>query len=188
MGVPAGGPVLYISSRPNLLPQGMGMLKFNWSSSDLSIGTHGVHYAWVIVAVVSTMRLVSSAIRQASSVLVPYLADPRHFGWSYGSIGFGFTLVWISSGIFGPPAGWLGDRYGVRRTMVLGSVLFMGGMVLTGTMTHLWQFYLYFGIIMSASMAIFHGAPGDGRYQLVQEAPWGGYGTPGSIPGIGTGS
>ncbi len=131
------------------------MLKLNWSLADLSIRTHEIHYAWVIVAVVSMMRLASSAIRQASSVLVPYLADPKNFGWSYGSIGFGFTLVWISSGIFGPPAGWLGDRYGVRRTMVLGAFLFMGGMVLTGTMTHLWQFYLYFGIIMSASMAIF---------------------------------
>ncbi len=39
--------------------------------------------------------------------------------------------------------------------MLLGALLFVCGMLLTGTMEHLWQFYLYFGIILSGSMAIF---------------------------------
>ena len=131
------------------------MLKVNVSTDGLQIGTHRLHYAWVIVVVAAILWLTSGSIRMASSVLVPYMEDPANFGWSYGAIGFGFSLQWIFSGMCSPVVGWLGDRYGIRRTMVLGAFLFIAGMMLTGTMNHLWQFYLYFGIILSASMAVF---------------------------------
>ena len=77
------------------------------------------------------------------------------FGWSYGAIALAFTVQWILSGALSPAVGWLGDRYGVHRVMGLGAVLFTGGMLLTGAMTHLWQFLFYFGVILGASMAIF---------------------------------
>ncbi|HCP22868.1 MAG TPA: hypothetical protein DIT90_01960 [Dehalococcoidia bacterium] len=105
------------------------------------------------MVVASTMRLFSSSFRSSSSILIPRLVDS--FGWSYGAVGLGFSIQWIVSGLFGPPAGWMGDRYGVRWTMTLGAVLFIVGMVLTGLMRELWQFYLFFGVILSASMGIF---------------------------------
>ncbi len=131
------------------------MLKVSVSTDGVRIGTHRLHYAWVIVALAALLWLTSGSIRMASSVLVPYLEDPENFGWSYGAIGFAFALQWIFSGMFSPLAGWLGDRYGIRRTMVVGAFLFIVGMMLTGTMNHLWQFYLYFGVILSAAMAMF---------------------------------
>ena len=129
------------------------MAKFNLEPSNLVIGGRHVHYAWVIVAVGALMRLFSSSFRSSSSILIPRLIDS--FGWSYGAVGLGFAIQWIVSGLFGPPAGWLGDRYGVRWTMRLGAVLFIVGMVLTGFMRELWQFYLFFGVILSAAMGIF---------------------------------
>jgi len=129
------------------------MAKFNLEPSNLVVAGRPVHYAWVIVAVGAVMRLFSSSFRSSSSILIPRLVDS--FGWSYGAVGLGFALQWIVSGMFGPPAGWLGDRYGVRWTMRLGAVLFIVGMVLTGFMRELWQFYLFFGVILSAAMGIF---------------------------------
>jgi MFS family permease len=129
------------------------MLNLSLKPSTLAIGGRSIHYAWVIVVVAAIMRLSTSAFRSSSSILVPRIVEV--FGWSYGAVGVGFSLQWIVSGLFGPPAGWLGDRYGVRLTMLLGGVLFIGGMVLTGLMTELWQFYLFFGVIVSISMAIF---------------------------------
>ena len=129
------------------------MAKLNLNPSELTFGRHQVHYAWVIVAVAAVMRLFSSSFRSSSSILIPRLVDS--FGWSYGAVGLGFSIQWIVSGLFGPPAGWLGDRYGVRWTMRLGALLFIVGMVLTGFMGELWQFYLFFGVILSASMGIF---------------------------------
>ena len=129
------------------------MLNLNLRPSQLSVGNRPIHYAWVIVGVAALMRLSSSSFRTSSSILIPRLVET--FGWSYGMVGGAFALQWVVSGMFGPPAGWLGDRYGVRVTMAVGAAIFILGMVLTSTVNHLWQFYLYFGILVSASMGIF---------------------------------
>ena len=127
--------------------------RYSFRLSNLIVSGHHIHYAWVIVGVAAVMRLFSSSFRSSSSILIPRLVES--FGWSYGAVGFGFALQWVVSGMLGPSAGWLGDRYGARVTMTIGALLFIAGMVLTGFMTNLWQFYLFFGIILSASMGIF---------------------------------
>ena len=127
--------------------------RYSFSPGNLSFAGRQLHYAWVVVGVAAVMRLFSSSFRSSSSILIPRLVDS--FGWSYGAVGFGFALQWVVSGMLGPSAGWLGDRYGARVAMTLGAVLFIAGMVLTGFMTNLWQFYLFFGVILSASMGIF---------------------------------
>ncbi len=125
----------------------------NLSPGNLSLGGHRVHYAWAIVVLAALMRLSTSSFRSSQSILIPRLVDT--FSWSYGAVGGAFALQWIVSGAFGPPAGWMGDRYGARFSMTVGALLFILGMVLTATVDHLWQFYLYFGLILSASMGIF---------------------------------
>ncbi len=129
------------------------MSYINLSPSNLSIGGRSIHYAWVMIAVAAAMRLSASAVRTSFSVLVPRLVET--FGWSYGAVGLGLALQWAFSGLFGPTAGWLGDRYGIRRTMVLGAVLFMTFMVLTSRMNSLWEFYLFYGVLLSAALAVF---------------------------------
>ena len=127
--------------------------RYSFRPDNLVINGRDIHYAWVVVGVAAVMRLFSSSFRSSSSILIPRLVES--FGWSYGAVGFGFALQWVVSGLLGPSAGWLGDRYGARVAMTIGAVLFIAGMVLTGFMTNLWQFYLFFGIILSASMGIF---------------------------------
>jgi MFS family permease len=115
-----------------------------------------IHYAWVTLGIAIAMRLVSSVERTASGVLVAYMVDPAgEFGWSRSVVGLALSLQWIFSGVFGPPAGWLGDRYGLRRTMAVGALLFLATSILIGLVTAPWQFILYFGILMSAALAIF---------------------------------
>jgi MFS family permease len=114
-----------------------------------------LHYAWVIVAVSSMICMITSPVRFVISMLVPYLQSPQGFGWSYFAISIGFALQWLTSALISPLVGWLGDRYGVRRTMLLGAYLFIVGMALTGSMTRLWHFYLYFGILMAVPLTIY---------------------------------
>lgn len=119
-------------------------------------GTWRIHYAWVIVAIASVMGMISSSVRFAAGALVPYLQDPEGtFGWSYGAITFGFSLQWLVSGVVSPYIGWLGDRYGVRRLLLLGAFLFIVGMLFTGIMTHLWEFYLFFGVMLGVATTVF---------------------------------
>jgi MFS family permease len=116
----------------------------------------GVHYAWVTLSIAIAMRLVSSVERTASGVLVAYMVDPAgEFGWSRSIVGLALSLRWVCSGVFGPPAGWLGDRYGIRRAMDIGAVMFIATSLLIGTVTVQWEFLLYFGILMSTALAVF---------------------------------
>ena len=132
------------------------MLKVDLRPAHLAIGSKKIHYGWVIVAIATIMLLVTSSVRFATAALVPYLNDPVvGFGWSYAAISLGFSLQWIVLAIMSPYIGWLGDRYGIRRLLLLGIFLFTAGMLLTGTMTNLWQFYLYFGILLGIASAIF---------------------------------
>ena len=134
---------------------GLGKLAISLGHSGLSVGSLRIHYAWIIVMLAAAMWMVSSSIRFSATVLIPHLQDPAGFGWSYGAIAFAFSLQWFLSGLLGPVMGWMGDRYGVRRTMVFGACLSIAGMLFAGSTTHLWQFYLSFGVLLGASMAIF---------------------------------
>jgi MFS family permease len=124
--------------------------------ASLPVFVKSIHYAWVTLAIAIAMRLISSVERTASGVLVAYMVDPAgEFGWSRSVVGLALSLQWIFSGVFGPAAGWLGDRYGLRRTMAVGAVLFLATSILIGLVTVPWQFILYFGIFMSAALSIF---------------------------------
>jgi MFS family permease len=39
--------------------------------------------------------------------------------------------------------------------MFAGAIMFIAGMLLTGIMTHIWMFWLFFGVILAAAMAVF---------------------------------
>lgn len=122
-----------------------------------------IHYAWVIVAIAAMMGFITSSVRFAAAALVPHLSDPTAgFGWSYGAISLAFSLQWIIFGLASPYVGWLGDRYGVRWFLLVGSILFIIGMLLTGIMGSLWQFYLYFGVILGIASTIFTVLPVSG--------------------------
>ena len=115
-----------------------------------------IHYAWIVVAIAAAMGFITSSVRFAAAALVPHLSDPAAgFGWSYGAISLAFSLQWIIFGLASPYVGWLGDRYGVRWFLLIGALLFIIGMLLTGIMSNLWQFYLYFGVILGVASTIF---------------------------------
>ena len=119
----------------------------------LMVGNRRIHYAFVIVGVATIMWMTSSSLRFAVAILVPEFEEL--FGWSIGFITLGFTIQWLMSAALSPVCGWLSDRYGVRRVMWAGGVMFIFGMVMTGIMTQLWEFYLYFGLVLAAGMASF---------------------------------
>ena len=122
-----------------------------------------IHYAWVIVVIAGMMGFITSAMRFAASALVPHLTDPvGGFGWSYGAVTLAFSLQWIVLGLASPYIGFLGDRYGVRKLLLVGALFFIASMLLTGIMTNLWQYYLFFGVFLGISTSIFTVLPVSG--------------------------
>jgi MFS family permease len=89
---------------------------------------------------------------RADSAAFAVFVDPlvRLFGWSRGDISFAYALAFL----LGLPAtimmGWLGDRLGARPLMLTASLLISVGTVLLGTITELWQFYLYYALFVGS--------------------------------------
>ena len=111
------------------------------------------HYAWVIVAIIAVMQMVGSSIRMAFGVFIVPLGD--EFGWSQGTITFAYALSSIVTALVSPLAGSFGDRVGARTAMTIGCAMFIGGMLLMGVVSEVWQFYAVFGVLLGVAQAVF---------------------------------
>ena len=98
------------------------------------------HYAWVIVSIAAIVQMVGASIRMAFGVFIDPLSDS--FGWSQGSITLAYAINSIVSALFSPVAGWIADKYGTRKALAIGGIIFVFGMIVTGVIDQLWQFYL----------------------------------------------
>ncbi|MDA0769158.1 MAG: MFS transporter [Chloroflexi bacterium] len=114
------------------------------------------HYAWVIVATLALVQVVALSINFAGGVLVQPLSDSEgQFGFSLTSIGAAFGLYFVTAAVLAPVAGWLGDRYGARKMMILGAVWYCSVLVAVAYMNTSWQLLLTFGVLRGAVQSIF---------------------------------
>ncbi len=125
---------------------------FNLSAARLP---GGIHYAWVIVGVLAMVQVVGSAIFMAAGIMVAPLNDPDgNFGWSMGTIGAAMALYFLIGAAFAPITGSLGDRYGARRLMLVGSLLYAASMFFLGIVSEVWHFAIAFGVMLSLTQSI----------------------------------
>ena len=111
------------------------------------------HYAWVIVVIIAGMQIVGSSIRMAFGVFIDPLQ--AQFGWSQGGIGFAYAICSMVSAVVAPWAGNLGDRFGAKKSMLVGIFVYLIGMLATAFVKDLWQFWLTYGVILGVAQAIF---------------------------------
>ncbi len=116
------------------------------------------HYAWVIVAITFFGLLFSAGVRNATGVLFEPLE--ASFGWDRASVSLAFAISLVFFGLGAPLGGWLIDRYGPRRLMLGGLALIAVGLALLLTMTALWQFYLYWGVLIGIGTGAVSGTLG----------------------------
>ena len=111
------------------------------------------HYAWVVVVIIAGMQIVGTSIRMAFGVFIDPLQT--QFGWSQGGIGFAYAICSIVSAVASPWAGNLGDRFGAKKSMLVGTFVFLIGMLTTAFVKDLWQFWFTYGVILGIAQAIF---------------------------------
>ena len=78
---------------------------------------------------------------------LPFFFDfwVNDFGWSRATVTSGNMIGKIVIGpLFGFAAGWIIDRFGPRRLMLVGIVMCGLGVIGLSTMTSLWQFYSFY--------------------------------------------
>ncbi len=114
-----------------------------------------IHRAWVILAILAIAQIVGQSISMAAGIMVAPLNDPDGgFGWNIGLIGAALATYYLFGAVASPITGMLGDRYGARPMMFACGILYAASMILVGTVTHLWQFFLYFGVLLSVTQSL----------------------------------
>ena len=83
-----------------------------------------------------------------------YVALFQAFGWSRGVTATALSVSVLVEGFSMPVAGSLVDRWGSRKTLVLGGVLLAAGLAFSGTVSSLWQLYLWVGVVTALGLGL----------------------------------
>lgn len=109
-------------------------------------------YGWWVIIACALVAVLASTGRYSFTMFLPVLLED--LGWTRTMLGFGLTLhMWVYS-IMAIIAGILVDRYGARVIMVIGGMFILLGLVLASRMAALWEFYLYYGVILALGVAM----------------------------------
>ena len=136
-------------------------ITFKRSAAKRSVGASAtrldsrMHYAWVILTVLSVVQLIGPAISMAMGAVVVPLSDPEgEFGWSMVTIGSGLMVYYLVGAVVAPMTGWLGDRHGARKVMLVGGLLLGVSMFFAGTISQPWHFFLAFGVLLAMTQSV----------------------------------
>ena len=82
----------------------------------------------------------------------------NEFGWSRTSLSIAFSIQMVEAGLLGPAQGWALDKFGPRRIMLVGIIIFGVGFLLLSQISTLTGFYIAFIVIaLGMSMGPFLG-------------------------------
>jgi MFS family permease len=110
-----------------------------------------LYYGYVIVAVTFVIMLFSWGLYIVFGVFFDQLRGEFH--WSRALISGAYSLSSIVSGVLAIPMGGLTDRFGPRLVVTF-SGFFLGlGYLLMSQVNALWQFYLFYGVILGIGMS-----------------------------------
>ena len=127
-------------------------MNFDWSGR-LAGAKEQYHYAWMVVGMGTVLRVTANFVSQAFAVILVVLQ--QDFAWTVTAIVLAQVLRSVSNALLSPVAGWMGDRYGARRTLLVAATLYVCGMLLLSTMDQLWQLYLYYSVLLGLAQALF---------------------------------
>ncbi len=87
-----------------------------------------------------------------SSFGVFYVALLDTFGWSRGATAGVFSMVLTVDAILSPLVGYLLDRFGTKKIVCGGCLALSLGLLLSSTISSLWQLYIFFGLISAVGI------------------------------------
>ena len=111
-----------------------------------------IYYGWWVVGG-GFLQLFCQAGTFFYAFPIFYEALLRDMSWSRAETAVAFSIAMFILGITGPVIGSVIHKLGVRVVMVSGSILAGIGFFLMSTITASWQFYIYYGVILTVGLS-----------------------------------
>ncbi len=116
------------------------------------------HYGWIIIGILAVVQIFGQSISMSAGIMVPELRMPLEeggrFGWSPAIIGMALAGYYLVGSLTSPFSGRFGDILGARKLLLVGGILFGVSMVLIGYITHVWQFFLVYSVMLALTSSI----------------------------------
>lgn len=108
----------------------------------------GIHYAWVILAVIFICLFVAAALRSIPGIIM--LSLEHEFHWSREMISGAVSVNLLLFGLAGPFLGRLMDLHGAKAVTLIMLALVAAGAGGSVLMQEPWQMYLFWGLVVGA--------------------------------------
>ncbi|HYZ21234.1 MAG TPA: MFS transporter [Rhodopila sp.] len=103
--------------------------------------------AWLLLAAAFGTFAIGAGYMHAYTVfLVTFI---QAFGWSRAEVSVAYSVSQMVSGASSPLVGWLVDRLGPMRLVLIGGVLLTTGLVANAWASALWHIVLLYGVVMT---------------------------------------
>ena len=115
---------------------------------------HKLFYGWKVLAALFFVGATGPLARYSMTAFFPLIS--AEMGWSRSQIGLAQSVHLWSYALLSIPAGWMVDRLGGRKTILIGGILCLAGWLLQSSMHSLWQLYIYYGLFMAMAVSVTH--------------------------------
>ncbi len=102
---------------------------------------------WLLLAAAFGTFSVGAGFMHAYTVFLVTFIDV--FGWSRAEVSLAYAVSQIVTGVSSPLVGWLVDRLGPSRLIVMGGALLTAGLLANAGATQLWHVVLLYGVVMT---------------------------------------
>jgi MFS family permease len=111
-------------------------------------------YGWVVLAAAFVVITMSIGTLFTLGVFLKPIEDGM--GWSRSGIGAIGLFNWVVMGAGGVVSGFVSDRAGTRRVVLVGAGLLVAGLLLSSHVQQMWHLYVTFGLLVGAGVSAFY--------------------------------
>jgi MFS family permease len=102
---------------------------------------------WLLLAAAFGTFSVGAGFMHAYTVFLVTFIDV--FGWSRAEVSLAYSVSQIVTGVSSPLVGWLVDRSGPSRLILMGGAVLTAGLLASAWATQLWHVVLLYGVVMT---------------------------------------
>ncbi|MDP3878845.1 MAG: MFS transporter [Dehalococcoidales bacterium] len=110
----------------------------------------GIFFGWWIVLSSCVINALNRGFLN-QGFTVYFLPLQAEFGWSRALLSTGYSLGHVESGILDPFQGWISDRFGPRRVILIGVILLGGGFIMLSMVQSIVAFFAAFLLLSIGS-------------------------------------